>query len=140
MPVTLNPYLNFRDNAREALEFYHDVLGGELTISTFADSQAARDPAENDLVMHGQIDGAGDDDATLRGYRDRLTEGRKCANGCRAAPHCEAPAAASARRPALRRTQGPVGVRELRDDADVLGLQALRAAGGLEFDLLVLLE
>jgi len=32
------------------------------------------------------------------------------------------------------------GMRELRENADVLGLQALGAAGGLEFDLLVLLE
>ena len=26
----LNPYLNFRGNAREAMEFYQSVLGGEL--------------------------------------------------------------------------------------------------------------
>src|SRR4029453_17621314 len=30
MPVTLNPYLNFKDSAREALEFYQSVFGGEL--------------------------------------------------------------------------------------------------------------
>jgi PhnB protein len=102
MPVTLNPYLNFRDNAREAMEFYHSVFGGELTVSTFADFQSAEDPSENDLVMHGQLDGAngltlmgadtpkrmdynppagfsvslsGDDDAMLRGYWDKLLEG-----------------------------------------------------------------
>ena len=27
----LNPYLNFRGQAREAMEFYRSVLGGELT-------------------------------------------------------------------------------------------------------------
>ena len=31
MGSTLNPYLNFKDNAREALEFYREALGGELT-------------------------------------------------------------------------------------------------------------
>ena len=35
MPTRLNPYLGFRDNAREAMDFYHSVFGGELTLSTF---------------------------------------------------------------------------------------------------------
>ena len=30
MTTKLNPYLGFRDNAREAMEFYHSVFGGEL--------------------------------------------------------------------------------------------------------------
>src|SRR3972149_1343560 len=30
--ITLNPYLNFNGNTREALEFYHQILGGELTL------------------------------------------------------------------------------------------------------------
>ena len=101
MSVTLNPYLNFRGNAREAIEFYHSVFGGDLAVSTFADFQAAQDPSENDLVMHAQLDGpgltlmaadvpnrmdysgfggfsvsiSGDDDATIRGYWDKLAEG-----------------------------------------------------------------
>ena len=33
----LNPYLNFNGNAREAITFYQQVLGGELNISTFAE-------------------------------------------------------------------------------------------------------
>lgn len=37
MAVRLNPYLSFRDNAREAMEFYRSVLGGELTTSTYAE-------------------------------------------------------------------------------------------------------
>ena len=31
MPL-LNPYLNFTDNAREVMEFYRDVFGGELSV------------------------------------------------------------------------------------------------------------
>jgi len=36
----LNPYLTFDGNAREALEFYKDVFGGELNIMTFGDMGA----------------------------------------------------------------------------------------------------
>ncbi len=55
MTVHLNPYLSFRDNARQAMEFYSSVFGGELTLSTFADFQASQDPAEQDKVMHGEL-------------------------------------------------------------------------------------
>ena len=102
MTVRLNPYLNFQDSAREAMTFYHSVLGGELTISTFGDFHASDDPTEQDKVMHSQLetpDGlvlmaadtpnameyrpqagvsvslSGDDEAQLRGYWDQLSEG-----------------------------------------------------------------
>jgi PhnB protein len=55
----LNPYLNFRDNAREAMEFYRSVLGGELTLSTFGDFGASDDPAEAGKIMHGQLESPG---------------------------------------------------------------------------------
>ena len=57
MTVRLNPYLNFRDTARQALEFYHSVFGGDLQMSTFKEFQSAQDPAEEDLIMHGQLEG-----------------------------------------------------------------------------------
>ena len=66
MSVTLNPYLNFDGNAREALEFYHSVFGGELNISTFADipmPDGQVSPDEADKVMHGVV--AGDNHVTL---------------------------------------------------------------------------
>ena len=44
MTSRLNPYLGFRDNAREAMEFYHSVFGGELTSSTFAEMHGQRGP------------------------------------------------------------------------------------------------
>lgn len=53
-----NPYLSFRDNAREALAFYQSVFGGTTTVNTFADFQASQDPDEQDKVMHGQLDSA----------------------------------------------------------------------------------
>ena len=102
MTTRLNPYLSFRNNAREAMEFYKDVFGGELTISTFADLKASQDPAEENLVMHAQLESpsgltlmasdtparmefqpgntysvslSGDDDAELRSYWEKLSEG-----------------------------------------------------------------
>lgn len=55
MPAILNPYISFKDNARDAMTFYQSVLGGELNISTFDDLHAAMDPSEGPLVMHSQL-------------------------------------------------------------------------------------
>jgi PhnB protein len=55
MSIRLNPYLSFRDNAREAVQFYQSVFGGELAISTFAEFHASEDPAEQDKVMHAML-------------------------------------------------------------------------------------
>jgi len=51
----LNPYLNFKDNTREAMQFYQSVFGGELSLATFADFNASQDPAEKDKIMHAQL-------------------------------------------------------------------------------------
>ena len=55
MASKLNPYLTFDGNAREALSFYRDVLGGELTMNTFADF-GNDTGGEADKIMHGQLD------------------------------------------------------------------------------------
>ncbi|PRZ08209.1 PhnB protein [Isoptericola sp. CG 20/1183] len=56
----LTPYLSFRDQAREALEFYRTALGGELEIMTFGSMPGMTDdPAEEELVMHGQLEAPG---------------------------------------------------------------------------------
>ncbi|MFE4195076.1 VOC family protein [Paenarthrobacter sp. NPDC056912] len=104
MTTRLNPYISFRDNARDAINFYESVFGGELTISTFGDYQASQDPAEADKVMHSQLNTPGGltlmaadtpagmdfnpgdnisvslsgdsaDEAELRGYWDKLVDG-----------------------------------------------------------------
>jgi PhnB protein len=56
MQSRLNPYLTFRDNAREAMEFYQSVFGGKLTISTFEEFHASQDPSEKDKVMHANLE------------------------------------------------------------------------------------
>ncbi len=57
MTIRLNPYLGFKDNARAAIEFYHSVFGGELTVNTFAELHASQDPSEDNLVMHSMLVG-----------------------------------------------------------------------------------
>lgn len=99
MTSRLNPYISFNGNARDAMEYYKSVFGGELTISTFADFGMA--DAGADKIMHAQLvtdDGywlmgadtppgmpfnpgnnisvsISGDDAALRGYFDRLADG-----------------------------------------------------------------
>lgn len=55
MATTLDPHLGFRGNARKAMEFYQEVFGGELTISTFKEFGASTAPTEDDLVMHAEL-------------------------------------------------------------------------------------
>jgi PhnB protein len=55
MASRLNPYLNFNGNARQVLEFYKDVFGGELTLSTFGDLGMA-DASDAAKIMHGQLE------------------------------------------------------------------------------------
>lgn len=51
MGSILNPYLSFTDNAREAMEFYQSVFGGDLDVMTFG--QMGGQP--EDGVMHAQL-------------------------------------------------------------------------------------
>ena len=99
----LNPYLNFSGQARAAMEFYQSVFGGELDVSTFADFQMPGiSESDQDLVMHSQLSTpagmalmgsdvpssmdlptgsnitvslSGTEDAELRGYWEKLSDG-----------------------------------------------------------------
>ena len=102
MPTQLNPYLSFRDNARQAMEFYRSVFGGELTINTFKEFHASQDPSEDDKIMHAMLQAengitfmaadtpnemdyrpgasismslSGDKEKELRSYFDKLSSG-----------------------------------------------------------------
>jgi PhnB protein len=57
--ITLEPYLFFKGNAKEAMEFYKSVFGGELEVSTMADSpKEAQMPGANPTdVMHASLKG-----------------------------------------------------------------------------------
>jgi PhnB protein len=103
MAVTLNPYLSFLNTARDAMEFYRSVFGGELKVMTFGDVPGMPvEDTERDKVMHSMLTAdngivlmgsdmphtmnysppagitvslSGEDEQTLRGYWDKLSEG-----------------------------------------------------------------
>lgn len=54
MTSRLNPYLNFNGHARQALEFYASVFGGDLTLTPFSEFGTAGPDA--DKIMHGQLE------------------------------------------------------------------------------------
>ena len=55
MTSRLNPYLSFDGNAREAIEFYQRIFGGEIKANTFGEF-GAPDPAIKNKIMHGQLE------------------------------------------------------------------------------------
>ena len=58
--VTLEPYLFFKGNAKEAMELYKGVFGGELTVSKVSDVPPGTPTMEGttpDMVMHASLKG-----------------------------------------------------------------------------------
>ena len=101
MTSRLNPYIGFDNKARQAMEFYRDVFGGELTLNTYGEAGGADGP-DADKIMHGQLETpagytlmcsdaptgmdrdagsqisvslSGDDGDALRGYFAKLSTG-----------------------------------------------------------------
>jgi len=101
MASRLNPYISFDSNARQAMEFYKEVFGGNLALNTFGE-YGAQDSADADKIMHSLLEtdsgftlmGAdtptgmqhnpgdnisislsGDDVDALRGYWEKLSGG-----------------------------------------------------------------
>jgi PhnB protein len=101
MVSRLNPYISFKDNARQALEFYQGVFGGTLSVMTFGEMGMPDAPEANN-VMHGMLETdsgytlmaadtppgmehnpgnnmavslSGDAAEELRGYWDKLSSG-----------------------------------------------------------------
>lgn len=56
MTVSVVTHLNFRGDARAALEFYQSVFGGDLVVMTYEDAHSVHDPTEATQVMWGQVD------------------------------------------------------------------------------------
>ena len=57
MTVAATTHLNFRGDARAALELYRSVFGGEVVAVTYADAHNVQDPSEVDQLMWGQLQG-----------------------------------------------------------------------------------
>ncbi|MER6529281.1 VOC family protein [Streptomyces sp. NPDC001508] len=101
MVSRLNPYLSFSGDARQAMEFYRDVFGGDLTVSTYGEFGEPDAPGA-DRIMHAMlatpsgytlmgadapvgldhtvgnafaVSVSGDDESELRGYWEKLSAG-----------------------------------------------------------------
>ncbi|XVS66496.1 VOC family protein [Actinosynnema sp. CA-299493] len=55
MSVTTTAHLNFRGDARAALEFYRSAFGGHLVVVTYRDAGNVQEESEADHVMWGQV-------------------------------------------------------------------------------------
>jgi PhnB protein len=101
MASTLNPYIAFDGTARQAMEFYQGVFGGDLRVNTFGEF-GQQDSPDADKIMHSQLDTdrgftlmasdtpagmqrnpgdtitvslSGEDADELRGYWEKLSDG-----------------------------------------------------------------
>ena len=101
MASRLNPYIGYDGDARQAMEFYQQVFGGDLRMNTFGEFGQPDSP-DAEKIMHAQLDttsgytimGAdtptgmsyesgsrisvslsGDDGDELRGYWEKLSGG-----------------------------------------------------------------
>ncbi|MFF7281110.1 VOC family protein [Streptomyces griseorubiginosus] len=66
MSVTTTTHLNFRGDAREALDFYRSVFGGRTAAVTYKDAGAVRNESEADWLMWGEV--TGDDGFHVMAY------------------------------------------------------------------------
>lgn len=53
--IILDPYIYFQGDAREAMEFYKDVFGGELYVQTRAEANMKDD--KPDWLIHARLEG-----------------------------------------------------------------------------------
>lgn len=66
MTIQTTTHLNFRGDARQALEFYQSVFGGHLVVNTYADFGMPADLPGADKVVFGLV--AADSGFRLMGY------------------------------------------------------------------------
>lgn len=113
MQTKLNPYINFKNTTRQAMEFYKSIFGGELRLSTFKEFNASQDPSEDNMIMHAELNSGsgivfmaadtprrmeyhpganirmsltGDDEAELTGYFRKLSAGGQVSQPLEKAP------------------------------------------------------
>lgn len=66
MPVQTTTHLNFRGDARQALEFYQSVFGGHLVANTYADFGMPAEIPGSDKVVFGLV--AAENGFRIMGY------------------------------------------------------------------------
>jgi len=57
--ISLAPYINFQGKAREAMEHYHKVLGGNLEMFAADEHGRPRPAAQGDPIMFAQLESDG---------------------------------------------------------------------------------
>ncbi|MCB8045128.1 VOC family protein [Microbacterium oxydans] len=57
MTITTTTHLNFRGTARQALDFYQSVFGGEVTAATYGQFGMPEGVPGFDKIVFGQLDG-----------------------------------------------------------------------------------
>lgn len=55
MPESIKPYINFGGCAREAMSMYREILGGDLTMQSFAEAGHVPDGCDGDAIMHSHL-------------------------------------------------------------------------------------
>lgn len=104
MALKLNSYISFNGNAKDAIDFYKSIFGGQVFMDTFSSFEGSMpyDEADKDKVMHAYLKGDngvelmvsdtptgmsfstgaqisltlnGDDETKLREYWDKLSDG-----------------------------------------------------------------
>ncbi len=55
MKTTLSPYLHFNGNCEEAINYYKNVFGGELSMMKFGDMPMAGEQHEPKQIMHAEL-------------------------------------------------------------------------------------
>lgn len=57
--VKLNPYIGRDGDAREMMEYYHKIFGGELTMQTYGESPVPAPDSHKDHIMHSDLEADG---------------------------------------------------------------------------------
>ncbi len=57
--IHISPYINFQGKAREAMEFYHSVLGGTLELYALGEQGVAKRAGPDDRIAYGRLDAEG---------------------------------------------------------------------------------
>jgi PhnB protein len=55
MSVITTLHINIRGQAKEALEFYHSVFGGDLVLVPYGETESGQGPDQADQIVWGQV-------------------------------------------------------------------------------------
>lgn len=59
MKTQVGPYINFQGRAREAMEYYHGILGGKLELYAAGEGGAPHPAGPGERIQHARLSGEG---------------------------------------------------------------------------------